>query len=83
MSFNIGSVVECIDDSPHNPMGFMFLSKGMIYTIESKHVTGQVGVHGIPNVHWLESRFRILPDSRLDIFRAMLSPIKTKVKEDA
>lgn len=81
-----GTLVECIDDAPGwHGIPYM-LRRGAIYTI--KEFAGQdcLGDFGIV-VHeagcasgeaFRVARFRLLPDSRLEVFRALLAPIRTK-----
>lgn len=93
-----GTLVECIDSSPGWSGDACGLRKGAVYTIEALEGPGHHGAYGIvvheisPSTRRVGrfetrgafniNRFRLLPESRLAVFRAMLAPIQIKELTD-
>lgn len=80
-----GTMVECIDDSARNSFGKPNLVCGAVYSItglfEDLELPGVFGIRvegarlkrGSSGFHLY--RFRLVPDERLAVFRAMLRPV--------
>ena len=55
--FNVGDIVECIDDRPHKGFVNVKLTLNKLYTIAGFASNGECYLHN-ENYAWLASRFR-------------------------